>query len=93
MDSASETAIPCPFTYANGRRCCGVIYRARAYGPTRGSHYVGRGDVRKYRLWCSVKDDHTGAVSSFEGKLRMEFYPSELDHGVEDRLWRGDLLS
>jgi hypothetical protein len=67
------TSIPCPFTYANGRHCCGTIYRARAYGPSRGSHYVAREDVRKYRLWCSDKGDHEGAVETTEGKMRMEF--------------------
>jgi hypothetical protein len=67
----------CPFVYADGRKCAGEIYRARAYG--RGSYGVVEAeDVRKIRLWCSEKNDHEGAVSSFAGKLRMEFYPDEL---------------
>ncbi|HUB48365.1 MAG TPA: hypothetical protein VMB73_25595 [Acetobacteraceae bacterium] len=87
-----QTAIPCPFVYANGRTCCGVVRQARAYGPTKGKHYVDRADVRKYRLWCSDKDDHAGTASGIEGKLRMEFYPNELPPGVEDRLWAEDGL-
>jgi hypothetical protein len=85
-------AIPCPFIYAHGRNCAGIVRLARAYGPTHGKHYVDRADVRKYRLWCSEKDDHSGAVNSIEGKLRMEFYPDELSPGVEDQLWNNDLM-
>jgi hypothetical protein len=84
-------AVPCPFVYSTGRRCCGAVYRASAYGPTKGRHYVLREDVRKYRLWCSDKNDHAGAVNS--RSKRMEFYPDELAVGVEDILWQGDLLS
>jgi hypothetical protein len=90
MDSQ---AIPCPFVYANGRKCCGFVRQARAYGPPRGRHYVDREHVRKYRLWCSAKDDHAGAGSSYVSKSRMEFYPDQLAPGVEDRLWSEDLLT
>lgn len=86
-----QDSIRCPFVYANGRQCCGVVRQVRAYGPTRGTHQVAREDVRKYRLWCSDKDDHAGAVSDSESKLRMEFYPDQLPLGVEDRLWSSDL--
>lgn len=88
---ASEV-IPCPFVYANGKACPGVVRLARAYGPARGRHHVQRVDVRKYRLWCSEKDDHAGPVNSIEGKVRMEFYPDKLPKGVEDRIWAGGLL-
>jgi len=84
--------LPCPFVYASGRCCTGHVYQVRAYGPQRGKHYVAREDVRKYRFWCSEKNDHAGAVSSFEGKLRMEFYPNDLAAGVEDFIWASDLL-
>ena len=82
--------IACPFVYADGKKCCGVIYRARGYGPGAG---VNRDNVRKYRLWCSEHDDHTGAVSSSAAKARMEFYPGQLPTAVEDRLWSEELLS
>ena len=86
------SAIPCPFVYANGKHCTGTVRLARAYGPARGRNYVERDDVRKYRLWCSEKDDHAGSVSSSAGKDRMEFYPGQLPNGVEDQIWQNDLL-
>jgi hypothetical protein len=86
-------AIPCPFVYANGRCCSGTIYQARAYGPTHGKHYVDRTEVRKYRLWCSEKGDHAGAISDSVSKYRMEFYPDQLAPGVEEVIWAGSLLS
>lgn len=89
----SDDVLRCPFTYANGCRCQGTVYRARAYGRSRGWNYPERDDVHKYRLWCSVKGDHAGAVSSFVSKDRMEFYPDRLPATLIDRLWQGDLLS
>jgi hypothetical protein len=83
------TKIDCPFVYANGRRCTGHIRRAKAYG-SRG--HDGRLRVKKYRLWCSEKDDHAGVVSGFEGKQRMEFYPNQLPEGVEDLLWASGMI-
>lgn len=80
----------CPFIYVDGRRCKGTIYRAKAYGPSRGYDHPERDRVRKYRLWCSLKDDHAGFDPG--GKLRMEFYPDELSAAAIDKLWQGDLL-
>ena len=88
-----QTEIPCPFVYSNGRACCGVVREARAYGPSSGNNRVERSRVRKYRLWCSEKHDHAGAVSGIEAKMRMEFYPDELPAGVEDRLWSKGLVA
>ena len=93
MSDVEVTAIPCPFTYANGHRCSGVVYRAVGYGPKRGRPYALREDVRKYRLWCSEKEDHAGAVPTTDGKLRMEFYPDQLAPGVEDKLWNKRLVN
>ncbi len=87
MSEVERTPIPCPFTYAKGHRCPGIIYRAVGYGPKRGRNFAAREDVRKYRLWCSEKDDHAGAVPTISGKLRMEFYPDQLAPDVEDKLW------
>ena len=58
----------------------GGIYRARAYGR---HHYgiVQEGEIKKIRLWCTAKDDHTGAVSNPAGKYRMEFYPDQIARG------------
>jgi hypothetical protein len=93
MSDVEQAAIPCPFTYANGRRCCGVIYRAIGYGPRRNGDFAFREDVRKYRLWCSEKDDHEGSVSTRWSKERMEFYPDELAPGVEDKLWERGIVN
>ena|SRR5690349_13085758 len=79
--------IPCPFIYVNGRRCCGNVYQMRAYGPQRGSSYIALEDVRKFRLWCSEKDDHAGAIPDSVSKERMEFYPGELrELGIYERV-------
>ncbi len=88
----SDDVFDCPFTYANGCRCKGTISRARAYGRSRGRNYPEREDVRKYRLWCSLKSDHAGAVSSPWSKQRMEFYPDELPEPLLDTLWRNNAL-
>jgi hypothetical protein len=68
----------CPFVYANGRCCTGHITRARAYGRHDRWGCVDEHDIRKVRLWCSLRWDHVGAVSTFASKERMEFYPDEL---------------
>src|SRR3954451_15498197 len=64
----------CPFVYAKGHRCSGGVYQVRAYGPQRGSSYITLENVRKFRLWCSEKGDHAGAISDSVSKERMEFY-------------------
>jgi hypothetical protein len=74
--------IPCLFVYADGHRCSGEIYRACAYGPSRGKDFVNRDDVRKYRMWCSEKGDHAGAISDSVSKQRMEFYPDEIPDDI-----------
>jgi hypothetical protein len=82
-----------PVTYADGHRCGGSVYQARAYGPVgQGEYYVKREEVRKYRLWCSEKGDHAGAISSNVSKHRMEFYRNELEPGIEDRIWQDKVL-
>jgi hypothetical protein len=67
----------CPFVYAKNHQCTGMVRQARAYGKA-WNGVVDVADVKKIRFWCSDKDDHAGAVSSFEAKNRMEFYPDEL---------------
>ena len=67
----------CPFVYANGRCCTGDVRQVRAYGKNRHG-WVDEQDIRKFRLWCSEKNDHAGAISDSGAKERMEFYPNEL---------------
>jgi len=71
-----ESAPQCPFVYANGRRCTGTVYKARAYGAKRRDGEVE--SFRKVRVWCTEKDDHAGAGKDFQAKERMEFYPDKL---------------
>jgi hypothetical protein len=68
----------CPFIYADGHQCSGQVWQARAYGKRDGLGLVNEQNIIKIRLWCSEKNDHAGAVSSFETKERMEFYPDDL---------------
>ena len=85
-----ESAEPgCPFVYANAKRCPGGIHRIKAYGVR------GRGrqrEVRKYRVWCTLKGDHAGILSSHEGKQRMEFYPDELPDELLDWAWDSGMV-
>lgn len=77
MDKAK---LRCPFVYANGRRCEGHVYQARAYGPQRDGHLI---EVRKVRFWCSEKGDHVGTARGFWGKERMEFYPDQIPEDLK----------
>lgn len=72
--------LPCPFVYANGRKCGGHIVNWRLYG---GASFV---TTRKVRLWCSEKDDHEGSVFNGSGK-RMEFYPDQLPKPTRDAVF------
>src|SRR3954469_8660965 len=82
-----QNIAPCPFIYADGHRCAGVVCQVRAYGPARDHGYIRRDDVRKFRLWCSDGWDHAGAVSGFASKQRMEFYPDDLvKRGIYDQV-------
>jgi hypothetical protein len=89
MSDPDYPPIPCPFVYANGKRCPGHVRRAKAFGPKRKFRgELPREYVHKYRLWCTEKDDHAGILtSSLEAKERMEFYPDDLPVETLDALW------
>ena len=42
-----RSKVDCPFVYANGRRCAGHIYRARAYGRHNRWGEVAQRDIRQ----------------------------------------------
>ncbi len=89
IDSTAEPDTGCPFVYANGKRCPGEIHRIKAYGV----HGRGRQrEVRKYRVWCALKGDHAGVLSSYEAKQRMEFYPDELPDELLDWAWQTGMV-
>ena len=48
--------------------------------------------MHKYRIWCSLKGDHAGVLSSFEAKQRMEFYPDELPTDLLDWAWEAGMV-
>jgi hypothetical protein len=79
--------LACPFVYRDGHKCGGFISHARLYG---GRDFPS---VRKVRLWCSEKSNHEGAVSSYVGKERMEFYPDKLPSGVWEAIETGVIPS
>ncbi|MFQ5566467.1 MAG: ureidoglycolate lyase, partial [Paracoccaceae bacterium] len=87
IEATGEADTGCPFVYANGKRCPGEIHRIKAYGG-RGRY----GEARKYRIWCSLKGDHSGILGSYEGKQRMEFYPDELPDELLDWAWANDMV-
>ena len=68
----SKVELSCPFVYSNGKKCTGHVVSWKIYG---GDTFA---TARKVRLWCSEKDDRAGAISSWVGKERMEFYPDRL---------------
>jgi hypothetical protein len=85
IPTSAPDPLRCPFVYATGHQCTGTIYRAAAYG----GH---GGEVKKYRLWCSDKDDHAGAVTSPWAKQRMEFYPDHMRAGLIDHLTNAGMV-
>lgn len=84
----TEAHVRCPFRYASGKQCEGEIVGARAYGRSDRYGFVRRENVRKIRLWCSVRSDHAGIDRSLEAKERMEFYPDELPDEIADTVWQ-----
>jgi hypothetical protein len=80
------TAIPCPFVYANGKRCTGHVVRVEAYkadiswglntetGEWEGPH-VGQ-PRSHYHLFCSEKENHAGYARP--DSERMKFYLNQL---------------
>src|SRR3954471_14242745 len=85
-----DVSMRCPFVYANGKQCCGTIIRGKAFGGT----HTRCEEIppKKYRIWCSDKWDHAGAVSSWDIKERMEFYPDQMPDGMVDALESAGLM-
>lgn len=87
--------IPCPFVYANGKKCTGHVVRVAAYKAdiswnfdretgTWGFHV---GEPRShYHLFCSEKENHAGVRGD---DSRMKYYyqhlPEQLRSVVESK--------
>jgi len=85
--------LPCPFVYANGKRCKGHVRRVRAYGRAGRNGLIRPEKVRKYRFWCTEKDDHAGMPGGgYEGKIRMEFYPDQVPTEYLDAFLSGRIV-
>jgi hypothetical protein len=82
--------IPCPFVYANGKKCSGHVERVEAYKAdlTWASGADGRWALRTgqprshYHLFCSEKGNHSGSFSSDDG--RMKFFWDQLPEALRN---------
>jgi len=80
-----QTAIPCPFVYANGKRCTGQIERVEAYKADISWHRRGDGTWRydwgqprsHYHVFCSLKGNHAGYAR--QDSDQMKLYADKLD--------------
>jgi len=84
-------AIPCPFVYANGKRCTGRIIRIEVYKADvdwqEGSqgHWEVRWSPRShYHLFCSERGNHAGYKKQDDD--RMKFYYDELPSEIQSIL-------
>lgn len=82
------STIPCPFVYANGKRCSGHIVRVEAYKADiqwseaeDGRWHMSAGEPRShYHLFCSEKENHAGygRQDSSQMKFYLKNLPPEL---------------
>ena len=81
--------IPCPFVYANGRKCPGHITRVEAYGveiewcpDSQGNWQLSISQPRShYHLFCSEKGNHAGVRGS--DSEQMNFYGNKLPEDLK----------
>ncbi|HWK13741.1 MAG TPA: hypothetical protein VNS02_05055 [Rhizobiaceae bacterium] len=81
--------VPCPFTYASGKRCTGHVVRVEGYKAdlewSRGADgwKFGCGEPRShYHLFCSEKGNHAGYARHDSEK--MKFYYSQLPVALQN---------
>jgi hypothetical protein len=81
--------VPCPFTYANGKKCTGYITHVEAYkcdvswsqdddGKWQPSEIWPRSH---YHLFCSEKGNHAGYQRGDD--WRLKFYLNQLPDGIK----------
>ena len=84
----TSAPIPCPFVYANGKRCTGHIVRVEAYkadlswglGDDGRWSFSSRPPRSHYHLFCSEKGNHAGMNRADDSRLK--FYYNELPDEV-----------
>jgi len=84
-------AIPCPFRYADGKRCTGHIIRIEVFKAdvaweegTDGEWHVTWDPRSHYHLFCSEKGNHAGYKKRDD--YRMKFFWCELPEEVQEML-------
>lgn len=75
--------VPCPFIYANGKKCPGHVVRIEGYKADlewklkeEGWSFGCSSPRSHYHLFCSEKDNHAGVRGSDSEK--MKFYYDQL---------------
>ena len=83
--------VPCPFTYADGRRCTGHVRRVEVYHckifweqRDDGSWLFDYQPGTHYHLFCSEKDNHAGIRRGDDE--RMKFWPQHLPEEVAEAI-------
>ena len=79
--------LPCPFVYANGRRCTGHITHIEAYKAdvTWRPDHDGKwrpsvGEPRShYHLFCSEKGNHAGSARDDHPQMKLRYLPDDLE--------------
>jgi len=85
----SPPTVPCPFVYANGRRCPGQIVRVEAYKADLAWSLQSDGTWSfqwdrprsHFHLFCSEKGNHAGTIRGDDS--RMKFYLDRLPDTVQ----------
>ena len=89
-----QTQFPCPFVYANGKRCAGHITRVEAYKADLswdrqedGTWKFGwRSPRSHYHVFCSLKGNHAGYDRPDDE--RMKLYFDQLPDGLREAMTR-----
>ena len=82
--------IPCPFVYADGRKCTGHITHVEAYKvdvswrPDReGKWQLSIGEPRShYHVFCSEKGNHAGTMRADDPRLKY-YYGDLIKLGIK----------
>jgi hypothetical protein len=83
--------IPCPFVYANGKKCTGHVDRIEAYkadimwSPNEDGTWKAHIEPRShYHVFCSAKGNHAGY--GCEDSPKLKFYYRDLPKELQAAL-------
>jgi hypothetical protein len=86
--------IPCPFVYANGKRCTGHVTRVEAYKADLewalqpdSTWKFGCAPRSHFHLFCSEKGNHAGYARPDNDQMKLYFnqLPEQLRHYIDGR--------